>query len=97
MTASAWPDVGIKSNPNFPIDAQKFFHQKLYTPTSFKKLPDIWANFKVTFVTKNFQKSANLVTLDSIFSFLTLSLNVFTIEYGLYGFYLSLSNKINDI
>ena len=30
-----------------------------------KKLPNIWANFKVTFVAKNFKKSPNLVTLQS--------------------------------
>ena len=63
-----WPRVGVKSNKKFPINAQKVskivFYQIEILQNRPKSLPNIWANFKVTFVAKNFQKLPNLVTLD---------------------------------
>ena len=63
---AVWPDAGIKSNPNFPIVAQKE-PNKIFLKRDILK--GRWKNwsylcyFKKKFVAKNFIKSANLVTL----------------------------------
>ena len=73
----AWPDVGMKSSPIFsqsclkgsPIFSQSclkgsnssfYLRNKVFIIAP--KLPNIWATFVRSFVTKNFQNWPNLVT-----------------------------------
>ena len=62
------PDVGIKSSPNFPKDAQKVATtQHLLRRDVFKNSRKVTKNlvdFCNKFFTKCFQKMPNLVTLD---------------------------------
>ena len=64
---SAWQEVGVKSSPNvsksYPRSSHNSFCIRVRYFKISQKLLIIWASFSRNFVTKNFQKSPNLVTL----------------------------------
>ena len=66
---SVWPDVGVKSSPIFSKSCPKCSQCRFYIRVRFFKIAQrvaiILATFARDFVTKNFQKSPNLVTLSS--------------------------------
>ena len=70
-----WPDAGIKSSQKFQLlpkmNTQQFLLKSDDFQNSLKKQLNIWAIFKWKCVSKNFQKSPNLVTL-----FKTLSVTI---------------------
>ena len=70
-----WPDVGIKSNQNFPIgrcpkgNPNSFFLKKWDTSKLPKHLPKFWADFKVTReITLQHSSSSNGWSLSSFFA-----------------------------
>ena len=64
-----WPDVGVKSCPNVTKSHSRSSQISFYIRVRFFKIAQrvaiILATFARDFVTKNFQKSPNLVTLSS--------------------------------
>ena len=66
---SVWPDVVIKSSPSVSKSCPKSSLTSLTFLQCFSKLPkkspNIWVTLVIQFVTKEFQKSPNLVTLNS--------------------------------
>ena len=69
-----WPDNGIKSSPNvsksYPRSSRISFYKRVRFFKIAKKVPIIWATFDRNFVTNNYQKSPNLVTLWPINAYL---------------------------